>query len=221
MLRRYGVWYTMGRSLAFAMWSVFSRVEVVGREYVPPYGPLIIAANHQSYADPPLMMRSFRRPIWFMAKRSLFQIPLIGSLLRHFHAYPVGRDSRDTAAISWALTMLEADKAVLLFPEGTRSPGSLRKAADGLVYLALRSRAPIIPVAITGTEHISGILRVIFPFCRLTVTMGQSFTLPLIEGNLQRAQLDELSTMVMERIARLLPARYRGEYSLPRSSSSQ
>jgi 1-acyl-sn-glycerol-3-phosphate acyltransferase len=203
------------------MWFVFSRVDVKGRENVPPYGPLIIAANHQSYADPPLMMRSFRRPIWFMAKRSLFRVPVVSYLLRCFHTYPVGRDSKDIAAISWALAMLQTDKAVLVFPEGTRSPRSLRKAANGLVYLALRSQAPIIPVAITGTEHLSGILRVLFPFRRLTVTIGQAFTLPLIEGTLEREQLEGLTTIVMERIALLLPVQYRGAYASSPSSSSQ
>ena len=191
----------------------FGSIRVTGREHVPRDGPLIIVANHQSNADPPVMVYAVPRPVFFMAKRSLFWGPIVSYLLRAVHVYPVDRDGRDVDALKWALHTLNSGKALLVFPEGTRSPGGLRKATDGLAYLALSSGAPVLPVAITGTERIPGMFRIAFHFQRLHVAIGEPFVLPRSEGRVNREQLRAATEEVMNRIAALLPLPYRGAYA--------
>ncbi len=212
--RHLDLWYRLGRLLAKIFIPTFGRIEVVGQENVPPYGPVIIAANHQSYADPPVIVYAIPRPVWFMAKRGLFRNPIAAFFLRGVHVYPVDRDRRDVDALKWAQDALAHDRALLIFPQGTRSPGRLSEGNDGLTYLALRAGVPILPVAITGTEHIKGMVRIAFHFQRLKVVIGQPFSLPSIEGRLDRGILHSLTEEVMARIAMLLPDQYRGPYAL-------
>ncbi len=206
-------WYRLGRALSRIFIPTFGSISVTGQEHVPRTGPLIVVANHQSNADPPVMVYAVPRPIFFMAKRSLFWGPVVSYLLRAVHVYPVDRDGRDTDALRWAQRTLDSGKALLIFPEGTRSPGALRKATDGLAYLALSSGAPVLPVAITGTERIRGMFRIAFHFQRLRVAIGEPFTLARAEGRLNRVQLGQATDEVMGRIAALLPPSYRGAYA--------
>ena len=105
-----------------------------------------------------------------------------------------------------------------LFPEGTRSPGAMRKAHSGVARLALLSQAPLLPVAITGTEHIGHWLRVVYPTGRLRVRIGSAFTIPPIDGQPSKEALNSMTEMVMRRVANLLPESYRGVYGAsPRS----
>ena len=210
-------WYRLGRLLARILIPTFGRIEVVGRENVPPYGPLIIAPNHQSNADPGVLVYAISRPLWWMAKRQLFSNPLNAYFMRAVHVHPIDRDGRDLEALAWAQETLAADRALVLFPQGTRSPGALTEASDGATYIALRSGAPILPVAITGTERIRGVAKIAFHFQRLRVVIGEPFTLPVVEGRLERAVLHSLTDQVMERIAALLPPEYRGVYAGPKT----
>ncbi len=209
-------WYRLGRLLARIFIPTFGRIEVVGRENVPPYGPLIVAPNHQSNADPPVLVYAIGRPLWWMAKRELFSNPLNAYFMRAVHVHPIDRDGRDLEALGWAQETLAADRALVLFPEGTRSPGALKEGSDGATYIALRSGAPILPVAITGTERVRGVAKIAFHFQRLRVVIGEPFTLPVVEGRLEREVLHSLTDQVMERIAVLLPPEYRGVYAGPK-----
>ncbi len=210
------VWYRLGRWLARVFIPTFGSIEVVGRENVPPYGPLIVAPNHQSNADPPVLVYAIARPLWWMAKRELFSNPLNAYFMRAAHVHPIDRDGRDLEALGWAQETLAADRALVLFPQGTRSPGALSEGSDGLTYIALRSGAPILPVAITGTERVGSVAKIAFHFKRLRVVIGEPFTLPVVEGRLEREVLHSLTDQVMERIAALLPPEYRGVYPGPR-----
>ena len=209
----FDLWYRIGRLVARVMMGTFGRIEITGLENVPPFGSVILAVNHQSNADPPVMVYTMKRPVWFMAKRGLFKGPVASYFLHAVHVFPVDRDGRDVDAVHWAIQMLRQDKVLLLFPEGTRSPGKLRLATDGLTYLAMRSQAAIVPVGITGTEHLPGFARIVFPFRRITVSIGQAFTLPRIEGRVPREVLASLTTTIMERIAAQLPPEYHGAYA--------
>ena len=205
--------YRLGRLLSRIFIPTFGSIRVEGREHVPRHGPLLVAANHQSNADPPVIVYAIPRPVFFMAKRELFAGRVISRLLRALHVYPVNRDGRDMDALRWSLQTLESGRALLVFPEGTRSPGGLREGTDGLAYLALRSGAPILPVAITGTERIRGMFRIAFHFQRLQVVIGKPFTPAAPDKGAGRESMREVTQRVMEEIAALLPPGYRGVYA--------
>lgn len=209
----FDIWYRLGRVAARIFLPTFGSVEVVGRSRVPQDGPLIVAANHQSFSDPPLLVYAISRPLFFLAKRGLFTGPLVSLALRMWHAYPVKEDGKAPDSLRWAQQTLSAGRALLVFPEGKRNPGALGEASDGLTYLALRSGAPILPVGITGTEKAPTLLRIPFHFQRLKVVMGEPFHLPTVTGRVDRAQLRETTRLIMTRIAELLPPEYRGFYA--------
>ena len=207
------VLYNIGTGLAKACFSTFARWDVEGREAVPPRGRLLVVANHQSNADPPVLVASLPRRVCFVGKRGLFRGPIVAAILRSCGVYPLNRDGRDTSPLRWILRTLGHEQAVALFPEGTRSPHGMRRAATwGAAFVALKTHTPILPIGITGTERIPAMWRIPFPFCHIKVNIGQPFSLPAMEGKLDDAVLDSLTEMIMLRVAELLPEEYRGVY---------
>ena len=199
---------------------LFADYAVEGVEHVPPAGPLIVVANHQSNMDPPLLGASLRRRINFLAKDNMFRGPLVTWFLRSYGAFPLNREGADIKAYRWALKKLEEGRALVIFPEGTRNPGGMRKGLPGVVQLAIRSNAPLLPVGITGTEGIGHWIRVINPTGRIRVNIGTVFYLPSIEGKPSKQVMESLSEMIMYRIATLLPETYHGVYRTRQESSA-
>ena len=205
--------YAIGRNLARFCFNNMGRMEVTGREGVPPYGPLIVASNHLSFTDPPLLVASIRRPLHFMGKQELFANPVTRYFMKSFNVSSYNRSGVGLDTVKTLLEMLAEDKAVVIFPEGHRSElHSLQKGMLGVVYLAMKSQAPILPVGLAGTEKIRA-WRMPVPLRRLKANIGQPFTLPVIEGKLSRPVLENLSDMIMQRVAALLPEEYRGYYA--------
>lgn len=203
--------YYPGRLLARFCFNVFGRMEVTGRENVPPYGPLIVVANHLSYNDPPSLAAALTRPVSFLGKKELFEPTPKGWLFNSLRVYPVDR-SFGVSAVRTALDLLARDGAVVIFPEGQRSPErKLMKGMAGAAYLAMKSQAPILPVGITGTENFPH-QRMPFPLCRFQVNIGPPFTPPVLEGGQTRVAAEAVLEMIMRRIAMQLPEEYRGEY---------
>jgi 1-acyl-sn-glycerol-3-phosphate acyltransferase len=192
----------------------FADWQVTGRENVPPMGPLIVVANHQSNVDPTLISTSIPRRTWFLAKKGVFSGPLASWFLRSYGAFPLDRGRADIRAYRWTLEKLERDQAVVLFPEGTRGSGGMQKALPGVARLALRSQAPLLPVGITGTERLGTVFRVLNPTGKIRVNIGSVFSLPSIEGRLGREVVESLTDTIMQRIAALLPASYQGVYAI-------
>lgn len=128
---------------------------VEGREHLPEgHGTrgVILAANHASYLDPPVIGRAVDRPIWYMAKEPLFRVPFLGAILRLFRAFPVRVDAPDRAALRRSEEILAAGETLLIFPEGSCSrDGELLPFRPGLAMIALRAGAPVVPVAVVGT----------------------------------------------------------------------
>lgn len=192
--------------------KLFADLKVEGVENVPPMGPLIIVANHQGNFDPPLLAATLPRRVRFLAKDGLFRHPVANWFMSTYGAFPLRREGRDPRAFRWALDHLAQDGVLAFFPEGTRSRGAMSKANIGIARLALKSQAPLLPVAITGTERLGHWLRVVNPTGRFTVTFGTVFSLPSLEGRLSGEVLESLTDSIMHRVAALLPASYRGVY---------
>lgn len=192
---------------------LFAKWEVVGNENIPPMGPLIIIANHQSNMDPPMLVASLTRRIYFLAKSTVFSTPIVSWLLDAYGAFPLDRDKNmDIAAYRWVVNQLREGKPVVLFPEGTRSAGGMIKAKSGFVQIALHTKATILPVGITGTENMGSWGRVFFPTGRLKINIGTVFSLPDVEGKPNKEIIDSFADMIMNRVAQLLPEDYRGVY---------
>jgi 1-acyl-sn-glycerol-3-phosphate acyltransferase len=143
-------------------WAVVSpalhtylRGNIVGAEQTPQRGPLVVVSNHASNFDPVLVANCICRPIAFMAKEELFQIPILKQLISLYGAYPVKRGSADRSAIRSALACLEAGWAVGLFLEGTRTPdGRITDPKLGAAMIAAKAQVPLLPVSLWGTEAI-------------------------------------------------------------------
>ena len=191
---------------------MFADWEVSGRENVPAEGPLIIVANHQSNFDPPLLGASLPRRIRFLAKDGIFRGHIVSWFLRSYGSFPVNREGADIRAYRWMLKQLQLGQAMVIFPEGTRSPGSMREAMPGVVQLALKSQVPLLPIGITGTERIGSVLRVFNPTGRLRLNIGSVFHLPPAKGRVTADELGSLTGLIMRRIADLLPESYHGVY---------
>ena len=206
------VLYRMGRPLARFCFGTFGKMEVIGEENVPPHGPLILACNHMAFTDPPLLVAAIPRPLHFMGKKELFGNPLGRFLMRSFHVFPYNRGGASTDTLRTLLGLLDQDRAVVVFPEGTRSKShALQEAQLGVVYLAMKSQAPILPVGVTGTQNMRA-WRMPVPLCRLTANIGPLFTLPVVEGRTPRPVMYSMLRMIMERVAVQLPPEFRGAY---------
>jgi 1-acyl-sn-glycerol-3-phosphate acyltransferase len=204
--------YYVGRVIARALFALTTRLEVRGRENVPPEGPLLVVANHLNLTDPPLLGISLGRKTIFMAKEELFRSPLSAYFVGNFGAFPVHRGKLDRKALRQSHEVLTDDGlALVMFPEATRSKTArLQRAFPGSALIAMRSGVPILPVGIAGTERVKGV-GWLFRRPRITVNIGRPFYLP-VGSRLARAELIKNTDFIMKRIAELLPPKYRGVY---------
>lgn len=147
-----GLWYLVVLYLAKFAYTLLGNYRAEQRHLVPRSGPVIIAPTHLSHLDPPLVACATPRQLRFMAKEELFRGAL-GWLIRSLGAFPVRRGEGDTESIRLAISALEADEAVLVFPEGTRGDGvHLGALNKGVPMIAKRTGAAVVPAAIVGTH---------------------------------------------------------------------
>ncbi|MFZ0044010.1 MAG: 1-acylglycerol-3-phosphate O-acyltransferase, partial [Solirubrobacteraceae bacterium] len=149
------IMYVIVRGLFQPFFLVYFRLKRIGREHIPTSGPVIVAANHRSFLDPFVIACMARRPMYYVAKKELFRKRWQGWFLNALGAFPVDRGASDTESIATAKAILARGDIVLIFPEGTRiRPGALGKPKRGVGRLALETGAPVVPVAVIGTETI-------------------------------------------------------------------
>jgi 1-acyl-sn-glycerol-3-phosphate acyltransferase len=139
------------------MYATYFRWRVFGAENVPQTGGVILASNHASFLDPPLVGAGLKRDINYLARESLFRFPGIGALLRSWNSVPVDRDGGGARGLKIILERLLAGGAIILFPEGTRTPdGQLQAARSGIGLTVIKSNAPVVPVRVFGTFEAYG-----------------------------------------------------------------
>lgn len=194
--------YRIVRFLVGVFLRLFNHWEVQGRENIPLTGPFIVAANHVSEWDPPIVACSIPRVVHFMAKEELFKIPLFSTLIRYLNAFPVKRGKVDRNALKKSSQLLAAGEALGLFPEGTRSrTGELLPFQHGAALFALRAQVPVIPVGLIGTNTA-------FPAAwrgSFTVRIGKPLTFPELYGSkLGEAELEIVSSELRKRIEELI-----------------
>ena len=196
-----------------------------GVDRVPRTGSLLVVSNHLHNADPVLVSIACPRPLHFMAKEELLTVPVIGRIIRWGGSFPIARGKADRKAIRMAVARLDQEIAVGMFPEGTRSrTWQMNKALTGAGLVAIMGKARIQPCAITGTERLplngsKGRKKEprkhfwqIRP--RVNVTFGEPFDLPETGPDGKRLTPEAATAIMMQRIAELLPADYRGFYRL-------
>jgi glycerol-3-phosphate dehydrogenase (NAD(P)+) len=186
--------YWLARAVLQPFFIVYFRMRRIGREHIPASGPLIIAANHRSFLDPFVIGMMLRRPTYFVAKIELFRNPFIAWLLSALGAFPVERGQGDRDAMVTARAILERGDVVVIFPEGTRTrPGALGAPKRGVGRLALETGAPVVPIALIGTEAVRRGWR-IRPH-RVSIRAGRPLRFPQVDEpspNLARAVTSRL-----------------------------
>ena len=182
--RRHGVnraVYWIARAVLQPAMRIWFRLERHGRENIPRTGPVILAANHRSFLDPFVVGVCLRRPVYFVAKQELFEPRWQGWLLNALGAFPVRRGESDEDAVETSKRILARGDAVVIFPEGTRiRSGSLAEPKRGVGRLALETGAPVVPIALAGTERTRRGL-VIRPV-KVRARCGRPLTFPRVES---------------------------------------
>lgn len=147
--------YWVLRAMLVPFFLVYFRMQRIGREHLPRSGPLLLASNHRSFLDPFVIGTMVRRPVYYMAKRELFEKRWQAWILNALGAFPVDRGTGDRDAMATARAILERGDCVVVFPEGTRvRPGPLGDPRRGVGRLALETGAPVAPIAVIGTEDV-------------------------------------------------------------------
>jgi 1-acyl-sn-glycerol-3-phosphate acyltransferase len=202
--------------------KALTRITIEGAvDEIPREGPVIIAANHASNLDAVVigswLIPKIGRRFQWLGKKELFDWPIVGFLARHGGVHPVDRSTADVEAYRLARRILDEGHVLFVFPEGTRSAdGTLHEARDGVATLALRSGAPVVPVAISGSDRVWPRGRMLpRPGGRVTVRVGSPFRLTdeLPAGTDRQTAKGLATTILMRRIAALLPERQQGVYA--------
>ncbi len=196
------------RVLVRLIFAIMLDVHLVGRQNMPEKGPVIIASNHLSWTDVPLIPAYLKSRVVYMGKEETFKGKM-GWLVRFLGAFPVKRGEADRQSLRTAEEQLKAGRMLIIFPEGTRSRiQRLGQAHAGLGMIALRSGIPVVPVAINGSEKAFKKFRP-----RVTITYGEPMLLSPKGKKITREDIDEVTEQVMLRIASMLPPEYRGVYA--------
>ncbi len=172
--------YWLVRAVLQPFFLIYFRMSRIGREHIPAEGPVIIASNHRSFLDPFVIATMARRPMYYVAKKEIFIWRWEAWLLNALGAFPVERGAGDAEMIKTAKAILGRGDIVLMFPEGTRTrPGALGKPKRGVGRLALETGAPVVPVAVIGTEAVRRGWR--FRPHKVRIRAGRALRFPYVE----------------------------------------
>jgi 1-acyl-sn-glycerol-3-phosphate acyltransferase len=200
--------WRIGFPIVRALAAILGPWRLEGGENIPRSGGYILVANHINWKDPPWIEFAVGRAIRYMGKRELFQVPVIGYILRAIGAFPVRRGEADRGALQNALAVVAAGQPLGYFPEGHRSEsGQLIRARPGVAYVAQHSGAPMIPLAISGTR---GARLGAFWRRDIVIRVGPPFRVSDLDAKPDDPQA--LADAIMRRVAVLMPPEQRGVY---------
>ncbi|MEY4386566.1 MAG: 1-acyl-sn-glycerol-3-phosphate acyltransferase [Verrucomicrobiota bacterium] len=199
--------YFVGWTLFRLMYATYFRWRVFHPERVPLEGPVILASNHLSFLDPPLVGSGVNRGINYMARKTLFRYPGIGALLRSWNAVPVDRDGGSAAGLKEILDRLKRGGAIIMFPEGTRSlTGELLPARSGIGLAIIKSTAPVVPVRVFGTFEAYGKNVKIPRPHRVQVKYGEPMNFAALRAEAKGCSKDRLKEIYQEVADELMAA---------------
>ena len=193
--------------------ALFADIEVRNRDRMKVEGPVIYVCNHLANLDPPIVASVLPRRALFLAKRELFNNPLFTFLLKGWGAYPVNRYAADSRALRWVKAMLELQRAVVMFPEGTRSRNmeGLKQGRIGTALVAAQTGATLVPIGFHGTDDLQNILKVLMPIAKIRMSIGEPFKVSSTLSG--RDELQMATDEIMARVALQLPEERRGVYA--------
>jgi len=190
----------IGRRLGIGLMNGLWRPRVLGAWRVPAHGPVILAGNHSNLVDGPMIIGTAPRPAHFLVKKEMFVGPM-DPFLRGVGHVSVDRDSVDRAAVTVALAVLERGGVLGIFPEGTRGEGDFARLRSGLAYFAVRSGAPVVPVAVLGSARRGRVISGLPPLrSRIDVIFGEPFTVGDGSGRRTRTAMDAATVRIQERL---------------------
>jgi 1-acyl-sn-glycerol-3-phosphate acyltransferase len=199
--------FYFGRALFRILFRLVCRWEITGRENLPASGGVILAPNHISHLDPPLVGSAVTRPVYFMAKAELFRVPVLGSLIRRTHAFPVNRGAADRQAIRHAQELLAQGQVLVMFPEGHRSEdGCLQTPELGVAMIAARAGVPVVPVAVMGSNRALPKGAFFLHPAKIRVQIGKPvFCDSATTARASREMLESFTDKIMEGLRQMLP----------------
>ncbi len=207
--------YTASRTFLRVAFFVGGGLEVHGKENTPPTGPLIVACNHASHLDPMILGAAFDRPLHFMARRTLFDVPGFSWLIRQNFAFPLDRDGDSRDALRAFGDRLQQGNAVVMFPEGTRSrDGALQEMKPGVGMLAVRNLTPVLPVYIWGSYQSWSRSRS-FPRPHHLKVLIDPPIVPSDDKALRKSEQARITKETGEAITRMEKAAWAGEKNQP------
>jgi 1-acyl-sn-glycerol-3-phosphate acyltransferase len=197
-------YYWVGYHLSRLLVRLFFGFRIIHRERVIQTGPVILAMNHQSFFDPPLAGNACDRAIYFLAKKSLMDVPALGWLLPKLNVIPVNLESIDRSALKALVRVLRAGDCALVFPEGSRTPdGDLQSALPGVGLLVAKTLAPVVPMRIFGAFDAWPIGGKIHLFRRITIVVGEPIYFSEADLSPRDGLYARLSQRIMDAIAAL------------------
>src|SRR5437016_2007855 len=182
------------------VFAVYFRWRVYHPQRVPLKGPVILAANHASFIDPPLVGSGLEREINYLARESLFRFPVVGAILRAVNSVPVDRDGGGAAGLKAILDRLLAGGAIILFPEGTRTrDGQLQPARSGIGLTVIKSTAPVVPIRVFGTfEAYNRTMKFPKPCRRVVVKYGRPMSFERLRAEAKTCSKQRLKEIYQE-----------------------
>ena len=199
------VYYWIGYNLSRLIGRLCFRLRIMHRERMIQTGPVILAMNHQSYLDPPLAGIACDRAIYFLARRTLMDLPLLGWLLPKLNVIPVNQEGIDRSALKALIRVLKSGNATLVFPEGARTlDGNVQPAQPGVGLVIAKTLAPVVPMRIFGAHQAlprgGGGLH----FVPITIVVGEPiFFTPVERESPATNRYEQISQRVMDAIAAL------------------